>query len=878
LGQGINVQIRGANSISAGNEPLYVVDGMIINNGNLSNNGAPTNALADINMNDIESITFQKDAAAAALYGSRGSNGVVIITTKRGKSGKTSFTANFQMGSSKPTGIREFLNSDQYVELFREAAYNNDLADGFDPINNPADYPDSWLEYAEDEMDFMSGNGNPATNWRNASTRVNTDWNDVAFQDASMTSFDLTASGGSEKTSFYFGGGFADQDGILLGNQFRRISGRVNLDHKATDKLNFGVNFSLSKTINNRVSNDNAFSTPLQLVAQAPITPVRDPDGNLYDDATNPSMFYYPATMEKENARFVTEVFRNIGSLSATYKIVEGLSIKGEYGFDLLTQNEDRYWNNLTQQGRDPLVNGYGQSNWTQVFNYTTRASVMWNKLIGEHAIDAVGVFEFQEASIDFTDAQGQGFPLKELTRLESAATPIISSSSLTESTFVSYIGKINYKFRDKYLFQVSGRVDGSSRFAPNNKYGFFPAASAGWILTEEGFLSDAGPLSFLKLRASYGFTGNAAIPDYIFLASYGGVAYGGNAGLTPTQIPNPDLSWEKTGQLDIGIEFAFLNDRLTGEIDYYNKQTEDLLFNVPVPGTVGYLDAFQWQNIGDSENKGFELVLDYAVVRTNDLTIRIGGNYANNKNKVLKLDGYQTEIHPQSSRYINSFIVGQPIGVFFAREYAGVDPANGDALYFVNDPDGDPNATTNSWNAANRVVVGNPTPTSIYGFHVDAKYKGFDLNILFQGVSGNQVYNAAGGFMSANMRYEDNQTVDQMRRWQQPGDITDVPQARLYGNNGANASTRFLEDGSYMRLKTVTFGYNFSPELASRLKLNSLRLYISGQNLLTFTDYSGWDPEVNTDFLAGGNQFLANDFYAAPQPKNLMFGIKIGF
>lgn len=885
LGQGINVRVRGSSSISAGNEPLYVVDGMIINTDNLSSNDAATNALADLNFNDIASIEVLKDASASALYGSRGANGVVLITTNRGQAGKTKFTANFQYGSSKPTRHREFLNAQQYVELMRESAYNNDLADGYDPINNPADYAGSWLEYIEETMDFLSG----GTDWRNHET--NTNWEREAFQKANFSSFDLTASGGSEKTTFYFGGGYTDQDGILIGNAFKRLSGRLNIDHQASDKLKFGLNVNIAKSINNRLSTDNAFATPLQLVAQAPITPVRDSEGNLFDDSINPSMFYYPATVERENATFVTSVFRNIVGTNVSYNLTPDLRLIGEYGFDLLTQNEDRYWNELTQSGRG--IDGYGQSRWVQVFNSTSRAMLNYYKAINSHQIDVLGGVEFQKKTINTTNIEAQGFPMKELTKIQSATEIVGGLSALEEETFISYFGRANYKFMDRYLVSVSGRVDGSSKFGPDTKYGFFPAASVGWIMTNEGFLSGVGTLSFLKLRASYGLVGNAAIPNYRHFALYDGVGYGFplSPGITPSQIPNPDLSWEKTAQLDVGLEFAFLNDRLSGEIDYYNKQTEDLLLNTPVPATSGF--TTQFRNVGALENKGFELVLNYELVRTNKFSATIGANYARNNNKILRLDGQQERIDPASSRYVNVVMVGQPIGTFFGREYAGVNPANGDALWFLNrEPSSDEIAdedaflistlfgdryVTNNFNLANSVVLGNPTPTDIYGLHGNLSYGGLDVSFLFQGVGGNKVFDAAGGFMSANGRYEDNSTVDQLQRWRQPGDITMVPQARLYANNGAQSSSRYLYDGAYLRLKSVTVGYTLPPQFTSKVNLTSVRFYVTGQNLLTITDYPGWDPEVNTDFLAS-NIFLSNDFYAAPQPKNLIVGIKVGF
>jgi TonB-linked SusC/RagA family outer membrane protein len=897
LGQAINIRIRGSSSISASNEPLYVVDGMIITADNLSSNGAATSPLADLNPNDIESLQILKDASAAAIYGSRGANGVVVITTKRGKAGKTNFSANLQFGTSEPTRQRDFLNSAQYIELMSESAYNNDLADGFDPINNPGDYPGSWLEYWEDTMDFLQGD----TEWRNLET--NTNWEEEAYQKASLKSFDLTASGGNDKTTFAASLGYIDQDGILIGNAFKRISGRLNLDHKASDKLSLGFNLNVVNTINNRLAADNAFSTPLQLVAQAPITPVRDKDGNLYSNANYipgvgyNAMLYYPATMELENSTFVTNGWRNLVGTTATYKITNDLRVIGEYNFDLLTQNDDRYQNEYTDTGIG--IGGYGQSRWTKVFNYTGRAMFVYDKSFGEHELSVTAGTEFQEKIIDITDAQGQGFPLKELTKLTSAGEPVVAFSSRQEETFLSFFARANYKLKNRYLLSVSGRADASSKFGPDNKYGFFPAASAGWILTEEGFLSGVTPISFLKFRASYGFTGNSGIPVYPYQATYAGIAYGGESGLGPNQTPNPELRWEKTAQLDIGFDFGFFNDKLTGEIDYYNKQTSDLLLNAPIPATSGYVTQFR--NVGELENKGFEIVLNYTLIKNADLTVTVGGNFAANQNTITKLYEGTEQIGPAGSRFLNALKTGEPIGVFFGREFAGANPDNGDALFYMNrtptaeemagdvNLDGDPDIiivpngvygdryVTDVFNLAQTKVLGNPTPKAIYGFNANAAFKGLELNVLFQGVYGNDVFDGAGSFMSANGRYEDNSTVDQLKRWQQPGDITQVPQARLYANNGAQSSSRFLYDGSYLRLKTITLAYNLPSALTSKLSLSSLRVYVTGQNLLTITDYKGWDPEVNTDFNAT-NVNLGNDFYAAPQPKNFVVGVKVGF
>ncbi|WP_258097862.1 SusC/RagA family TonB-linked outer membrane protein [Marinoscillum pacificum] len=888
VGGGINIRVRGASSISASNEPLYVVDGIPITTDNQSLTSAATNPLSDINFNDIASIEILKDASSAAIYGSRGSNGVVLITTKQGKAGKTQFNFNAQFGFSKPTRKRDFINAGQYIELFREAAYNNDLADGFDPINNPDDYAGSWLEYMEGTFDYLSGH----VDWReeiaNNPNWEGTDWQEEAFQDASVQSYDLSARGGSDNTRFFFSGSVTDQDGILIGNSFQRISGRLNLDHDISEKLTVGVNVGISRSLNNRVTDDNAFSTPLQLIAQAPITPVRDEEGNLYDNTVNPAMFYYPATMEEENSDFTTTVFRNLVNTSATYDVVDGLSITGEYGFDLLTQLEQRYQNSVTEAGLS--VGGYGQDRWVRIFNYTSRLYANYSKVFDVHSIDFTLGTEFQKSTRHQTLTAGQGYPLDELKTLSSAAEVADWSGTLNEYSFLSYFGRLNYKLQDKYLLGVSGRMDASSRFGENNRYGFFPAASVGWIISNEGFLGSSDVLSFLKLRASYGLTGNAGIGNYDHFGTYVAAGYNGQSALIPSQIPNPDLEWEKTAQVDIGVDFGLFGDRLSGELDYYKKNTTDLLLNVPVLGTSGF--STQTQNIGELQNSGVEVVLNYDLIKGSAFSWSTSLNYAANQNKVTKLYGDTEQIGPTSSRYMNAIIVGEAIGVHYGVEFAGANPENGDAIFYLNrDPSeeelndgsaftvdhlGDRYVTDN-YNLAESKVLGNPNPDFIYGWTNNFKFKGFDLSILIQGQEGNKVFLGGGTFMTANARYEDNQTADQLDRWQQPGDITDVPQARLYANNGAQTSSRYLSDASYVRLKTLTFGYNFPRSILGNSFISSARVYFSGQNLITITDYDGWDPEVNTDYLAS-NIFLGNDFYSAPQAKTFTFGVKLGF
>jgi len=857
VGEGIKVRIRGSGSISASNSPLYVVDGVPINSD--PNSG---NSLADINFNDIETFDILKDASAAAIYGSRAANGVVLITTKKGRIGKTAMNVNFQYGTNKPTGYRGFLDARQYVDLLREAAINSDEIEGVDPLD-PAQYSGSWLQFAENRLTRYSG----FSHWRNLET--NTNWEKQAFQEDAKTKLvDISASGGTDKTRFFISGGFNDQDGILFGNNFQRLSARFNLDHDASNRVKFGFNMSVARTIANRVADDNEFYTPMQIVALAPITPVRDQQGVYYD---RPTTTYYNPLIELEDSRYESTTFRNIGGFYFNYKFAPSLVFKSEFGLDVQSQSDDRFFGNRTIIGQS--TNGYGEATWFRRVNYNTNNYLSFAKILNRvHDIDATAGMSFQSFTTDQSFVSGEDFPVNALKKLASAGRITGGSTSTSESAILSYFARANYKLMNKYLVSLSGRIDGSSRFGKENKYGFFPAASAGWILSQENFLSSVKWLSFLKLRASYGLTGNdAGFGDFAQLGLWGAAKYNNVSGLVPTQLANPELKWEKSAQTDIGIDFGLFGNRLTGEIDYYVRNTRDLIYNVPVPGTSGF--ATQTVNIGSMENKGVEFVLNSVNVNTKSFKWNSSFNLSKNSNKVTKLDGDQSLIPGNDGRYMNSLIVGEGIGVFYGPKFAGADPANGDALYFL--PDG--KNTTNDYNDAGDFVVGDPNPDWIGGLNNTFSYKGIELSVLFQGVFGNQVMNGAGGFMSASFDWFDNQTVDQLNRWQNPGDVTNVPQLRLGYGNGIGASSRYVEDASYVRLKNITLAYNVDSKLLNKLKIRSARIYLTGVNLATFTNYSGWDPEVNTDYRAG-NRNQGGDFYAAPQIKSMTFGINLGF
>ncbi|MDX2282862.1 MAG: TonB-dependent receptor [Bacteroidia bacterium] len=872
-GGAIKMRIRGASSINASNQPLFVVDGVPITTASQNTGGAPLNPLNDINFNDIASIEILKDASAAAIYGSRAANGVVLITTKQGRTGSTQVNFNLSAGVSNPTGYREFLNTEEFISMFQRAARGAAL---YEFRNGEWDTEQEALDWWDGFVTRRFNRYDGHLPWNDPAQRANTDWQDEAFRTGNMRNADVSVAGGAEKTRFYISGGYSRQEGILVGNGFERMNGRLNLDHTPTKWLDLGLSMALSRTAYDQVADDNGFNTPLQLIALSPITPTRDPDGKLYDV---PVTTYYNGLIELEETVRNFTAYRNLTNGYAVLKLLPGLTVRGDLGIDLYTGNDDQF------SGREALagqgIGGFGRSTYSQVLNYRSSAFINYNRVLADaHSVDLTGGMEFQKSTSRFTRTEGEQFPIDDLKTLASAARITLGTSTLTEFSFLSYFARLNYNYNRKYLLSLSARTDGSSRFGTNNRFGFFPAASAGWVISEESFLQNSEALSFLKLRASYGFTGNAEIGNFPSLGLYGSASYAGLAGLAPTQIPNPDLRWERTAQVDIGLDFGLFNDRITGEIDYYNKRTTDLLLEVPVPATTGF--TTQFRNIGEVSNRGFEFVLNPRIL-TGDFSWSMNLNMAINRNEVVSLAEGQDIIDVNGERYPNVVKVGEPIGVFWGAEYAGVDPQTGDALWFKNTKDDDGNvidetSTTNDFNEAEFVVIGSPVPDVIYGVTNNLSFMGLELSFTFQGVQGNEIHNAGGLFMSCNACWFDNQTRDQLEYWDQPGDVTDVPEPRLGYSNGDNSrSSRYISSGSYLRLRNASLSYTLPKSITDRLSMRTLRVFVTGQNLLTFTKYEGWDPEVTTDFLAGNvNQGL--DFYSAPQPRTLVGGINIGF
>ena len=501
------------------------------------------------------------------------------------------------------------MNAEEYISYFREAAINGDLQEDL-AYGDPPGTSDYWQQHVEKRLKRYSGWAAILDNNGNyIGSEVNTDWQDLAFQRGRIYSADLSAQGGNDKLKYFASGSYNSQGGILVSNGIDKISARLNVDNKVSKLIDMGFSLALNRTDIDQVSADNAFSTPMQLVAMSPITPPRDENGELYD---RPVTTYYNGLLDVEYASRRIVEYRSLVNSYLVFNLYNGLKWRNELGFDLYNLKENARYGERTESGTG--INGYGFANYGQNQNITGKSYFDYLNSFGDFSVSGVLGTEFQYTTVETLYAEGQQFPNDALKTLASAGLITGASSTLSQYSFLSYFSRMNFDYKTKYLVTLAGRVDGSSRFGRNDRYGFFPAASLGWVLSKEEFLAGNPFLSFLKLRTSYGLTGNAGISNFGHLGLYGVGNYNSLSGLMPSQIPNPGLGWETTRQIDFGIDFGFFRNRVSGEIDLYHKKTNDLLLQVPVPGTSGY--STQMQNIGSVENKGFEFVIN-----TNNLT-----------------------------------------------------------------------------------------------------------------------------------------------------------------------------------------------------------------------------------------------------------------
>lgn len=874
LGAEQRIRIRGVSSLSASNQPLIVMDGIILTQDDQTNftGSNAFNPLSELNPNDIESVEVLKDAAAAAIYGARGSNGVIIITTKKGTKGATKFNANYATGFNTVSNLREFLNRDQYIQMFTAAAAN----DGYgtvDPVTGVPTVSDAGLNAAW--SDYGGGPASGSGSFTNLRDRgANTDWNKSAYQTGRVSTYDFSAQGGSDKTTFFGSIGYRDEEGIVLRNSMNRLNGRFNIDHQVNKMIRFGLATNIAYNNRFNAPENNQFNSPQQANALAPIIPFYDGKGD-YNDST----FYANPVRAMWNSKATTSTFRAINNIYASWEIIKGLTFKSEFGSDMYHLTEFGYNNSkFPVSAGTPSQGEYGTS---KVYNYSTNNTLTYNKTFAEkHNIVALLGTSYQDVFSEYSSIQGQGSPSDNLEYLNAASTNLSFSSSAAAYTFISYFGRINYKYSNKYLLGVSLRNDASSRFGRDTRSGYFPAVSAGYIITEENFVKDLGIsniLNFFKIKGSFGMTGNAEIGNYLNRGLYSPINNGPRAGLIPGQISNPILTWEKGEQYDVGVEYGFFQNRISGGVDLYWKNTSGMLLALPIPPTSGFTSS--QRNVGAMKTNGWDVYVNTKNL-TGALKWETSFNISGFKNEITDMSG--SEILA-TGRTLNAAIVGQPLGVFYGVEYAGVDPATGNALYRLAD-----GSTTTSWTTANQrqnlKVLGNPNPDFYGGITNEFKFKGIDFSFQFYGTYGNDIHLSSGTFQSSGFTNFglDNQTVDQLNYWTPANTNTNIPAPVLGRNNGARTSSRYISDGSYLRLRNLTLGYTLPKSLVEKLKLEKVRVYFTSQNLLTFTNYKGNDPETNyyTPSATTTNANLANgvDYYSAPQIRSFMFGINVGF
>ncbi len=835
------VRIRGTGSVNAGRGPIYVVDGVIIENGNIAGQDGAQQAdiLSNLNPNDIANVTILKDASATALYGSRGANGVVLITTKRGKAGKTEITVKGQYGVTEPLfGNFEMMDPETFWNYERQVLANS----GFSPERIDEIRPRSMLDNT-------------------------TDWVDEAFRTGQTSNIEAQARGGNDKTRFFASAGFFEQEGTLIESDFNRLSTRLNLDHFASDKLDFGFNFNATYSQQKNAVSGNRFSSPivgafLNMPTQGAVNPET---GELYTgsepewDAFVPDNFLYSQPLNYVDIN----TFRLLSKVSLNYNILNNLRFTQTANIDFLSVDEKDWSDPTTNDGEN--TQGALQNEFSNTRTLTTQSLLKYYTSIGsDHSIDALAGFEFQRFRWENFQANGKGFASGQLQTLRSAAEADGTNDGfITDYSFVSFLGQLNYNFREKYFLTTSARHDGSSRFGANNRYATFWSVGGSWILSAESFLAN-GPFDNLRLRASYGTSGNADIGNFESLQLYGfGAAYLNQPGSAPSQIGNPDLTWEKSNNLNIGLDFAILNSRVSGTVEYYRRNSTDLLFNVPVSSTSGFTTATQ--NLGEIENSGVEVTLGLVPLQSaapDGFNWNIDFNISFNQNEVISLPGGEDIVNGRQL-----LREGEPIRSFFMQKWAGVNPADGTPQWETEE-----GGTTGSYNQADRFLVGNAEPTFIAGLNNSFSFKGFTLSAFFYAAQGHSLYNASRPFIESDgQRFGwSHLTLAGENFWQNPGDEAERPQPLVGGNNAANAtSTRFLEDASFIRLRNASLGYSLPKSVTDRLNLGRVFIYAQGVNLWTITDYSGFDPEANES---------GDEFFRYPVGASLTFGLDVTF
>lgn len=873
-GGATSIRIRGTSSINGNNEPLYVIDGVpvmsdaaSVNTGVLKN--PAFNPMSNINPNDISSIEILKDAAATSIYGARGANGVVLVTTKRGKTGAAKVTFNSSLTFQSVSKTIDMLDAVQLAELGNEAADNDGIErkDIYAPINN-------------------------------LKKQGSTNWQDELFRDAVMQRYDIGVSGGGEKGTYFISSNLFQQDGIIIGSDFNRATLRINIDQKINDKLKVGVSSNVNYSRSNGVVTNSeggfASSVTSWALEMNPALPVKDADDNYtYENNTaNPNVGN--PVQDALEAQNKNTTFRLLANAFLEYRPIRNLQLRSSFGVDYFNTKDQSFASGEIKRGES--MNGYAnignRDGNTWVFENTasydiTREKHSFNLLAGI-TTQAFSSESSYVSTADFDDST-LGF-----NSIQSGALKQLSASGATGWQMMSYLARANYAYNNRYLLMLTARVDGSSKFGKGNKYGTFPSAAVAWKVKEEDFLKDNTTISNLKLRTSYGIVGNEGIAPYSSQGLlYNTEAYFGNnevaKGLVPYTLSNNDLKWETTGQFDAGFDIGFFDERLSITSDIYLKKTNNLLLSVPTTLHSGY--DLVMQNIGNMENRGFDLSINATPIKGQKFTWTSDFTFGYNQNEVTNLAGSNDNLPGASVlgvTYWTKITKGKAIGTLYGYKTDGIvqlneDPAQipyfagktltpGKRKYVDKNNDG-------TLNEDDLYELGNANPDYTFGFNNTFNYQFSDvsklsLTVYFQGSMGNEIANF-NTFALESFDGNKNNSTEALKRWTPTNPTNDYPKATTQ-SDGNIFSDHHVEDGSYIRVKDITLGYDFAPDLMKKFKMDGLGLYMSLRNIHTFTNYSGFDPEVSR--FANNNLSMGADYGSYPMSKMIELGLKVNF
>lgn len=851
-GTSILVRLRGATSITAGNDPLYIIDGVFINNENLQGlsrglGGQTPNPLSDLNPEDIESVSVLKDANATAIYGARGANGVILITTKRGsRNSKTKINFSADYGIGKATNLWELVTGPEHATMVNLVHINdgktfatrpfrpvNEVIAGFPAFGNPED---------QKTYDRLS---------------------DV-FRIAHSQRYNLSVSGGDEKTNFYLGAEYQKQESTLKLQDFGRFAFRINLDHSLSKRFKIGTSNNLSNVPRRLVRVGDGPAGLFQAALHTPtFYPIYNEDGSY----SKPTVFdNHIAILENSDTHSTS--LRSINNLYATYSILPNLSFKTSLSSDYNLYHEKAYYNTNLVYGQPA-----GESNDVS----TTKQSIIAEQLLNYSLSNKKSDFSFFLGNtVQFTSTErqtltGTGFPSNQFKRITSAAVQTASSTG-SDYGLVSFFAGSNYTFDNRYVIDANFRADASSRFGADNRWGYFPSIGLGWNISNERFFPQNEIISNLRLKTSYGLTGNQDIDDFASRGLWsGGRNYADLPGIAPSQLANPNLKWETTSQFNVGLSGALLKNKISFELDYYRKYTTDLLINEPVASKTGFGSVYT--NVGEISNKGVELLLTSKNINTKSLKWSTTFTISHNKNRIEKLN------NPITGSYgMYRLEQGYSLYSIWVYNYLGVNPETGNAIF--EDVDGDKQIT-----ATDRKIVGNAWPNFEGTFKNTVSYKAFDLNVNLVYRSGNKLFNYTAFFLEAGATRGITRSIQKssLNYWQKPGDTGVLPRLTSLVNadgsrNYESNTSRLLEDASFIRVRDITLGYTIPRSVLSKINITNARLYVTGTNLLTLTKYTGPDPETNSAADSGSGLVQGLDFNGTPQTKAVNFGINLTF